>query len=344
MAAATWGTVPYSHCCRVISHAKVICEDDDGVQACVGGPHMPTRRKQTHTHVGMQEPRNRALNIASQRRAIQVRRTGIQEQREPKESGQNWPRFLTPLLCWCCKLPIRPSSWDTKSSVRSSARPSSWDTKSSVRSPARPPTWAAGCCCGGRGGNVRLRSSSVRSPARPPCCAAGCCCSGRGGNIRLRSSAADQERTQNFQHRKERRANPQERRLHFLGGHAPGVPRGREGLSPRSPAGPAAPRARVLREAASDDSPDASYEGTFLLPRSRSRSPIPNASLAKEPGRAIHRTPSLLPGRPSPFPKNRGGWNRGEVVFEYGRELRERERDWGRGEGRGGAASKTSHI
>jgi hypothetical protein len=203
MAAATWGTVPYSHCCRVISHAKVICEDDDGVQACVGGPHMPTRRKQTHTHVGMQEPRNRALNIASQRRAIQVRRTGIQEQREPKESGQNWPRFLTPLLCWCCKLPIRPSSWDTKSSVRS---------------PARPPTWAAGCCCGGRGGNVRLRSSSVRSPARPPCCAAGCCCSGRGGNIRLRSSAADQERTQNFQHRKERRANPQERRLHFLGG------------------------------------------------------------------------------------------------------------------------------
>jgi hypothetical protein len=140
---------------------------------------MPTRRKQTHTHVGMQEPRNRALNIASQRRAIQVRRTGIQEQREPKESGQNWPRFLTPLLCWCCKLPIRPSSWDTKSSVRS---------------PARPPSCAAGCCCEGRG-NIRLRSSSVRSPARPPSCAAGCCCGGRG-NIRLRPSAADQERTQ----------------------------------------------------------------------------------------------------------------------------------------------------
>jgi hypothetical protein len=150
------------------------------------------------------------------------------------------------------------------------------------------------------------------SPSSPPLSlSAACCCCGRGDDVRPAPSAGIQEsRNQNVQRRCRRRrasdprttschsTTPHARRAarstlaEFSRGHAPcGSSWGSKGFSPPAPS--SSPGFSV-RAAPSDNLPNPSSLGTFLLLGSRSMSPIS-----------------------------------GETVLEYGGELRVRERGGG---------------
>jgi hypothetical protein len=209
--------------------------------------------KQTLTSIGAYQE-TELLTLQAKKRNPRTTKWNSKKAREAKEPGGHRPgsssaliHALSPSHNW----PFIPWIWDTKYSICRLAG-----------SPSSTPLSAACCCCGS-GDDVRpAPSAAIQEPRNP--------------NVQRcsRRRASDPRTTITIWHS----TTPHARRVarstlaEFSRGHAPcGSSRGREGFPPPAPS--SSPGASV-RAAPSDNLPNPSSLGTFLLLGSRSMSPI----------------------------------------------------------------------